>query len=154
MRGVGNVGRCAPGLQLVVESDHGLQFAGIETVEYRNSGVFQLGIGDEVRISFDHFIGQPWIGVERTEHRRDRLRRCKHQRRIPSSEYAVYGMFDFPYILMQQHLLAFQILEVTAWSPDMKGRPSRRFFCIPGQVWNLKSLRRTSLDRVHEHTTL
>ena len=37
MRGVGNVGGCAPWLQFVVARDHRLQFAGVEAVEDRDA---------------------------------------------------------------------------------------------------------------------
>src|SRR6202171_5655058 len=142
MRGVGDISRRAPRLQFVVTRDHRLQFAGIETVENRDRGVFQLGIRRQVRISFDHLIGQPGIGIERTEHRRERLLRRKNQRGAQSSEHAVYGLLDFPHILMQQHLLALQVLQPAARSPYVKGWTPCRFFRVPGLLRYLQPHRR------------
>src|SRR4051812_37087764 len=99
MRGVGDVCRRTSWLQLVVERDHCPQFTGIETVENWDRCVSQLGIRYQVRIPFDHLIGQLWIRIDRTEDRRERLLRRKNERCIPSIEYTLYGLLDFPHVL-------------------------------------------------------
>jgi hypothetical protein len=51
---------------------------------------------------------------------------------------------------MQQHLLAFQVLQPAARSPNVKGWTSRRFLGVPGQIWNLQPLRRKVGERADQ----
>src|SRR3954462_15211883 len=124
MRGVGNVSSCASGLELIVAHDYRSQFAEIEMVEDRDRCISQFGIRLPAWVSFDRLVGQPWIGSDGTEHRRERLLRRKSQGRcIAFRKQAAGCVLDFPDILVEQDLFAFEVLQSAARGAYVKGRP-------------------------------
>src|ERR1700748_750272 len=92
--------------------------------------------------------------IERTVHRGERLLRRDNQRGVQPGEDVVYGLLDLPHIFLQQHLLAFQVLQPAAPSTYVKGWTPWRLLGVPGQVRNMQPYRRKISEGVDQPDAL